>query len=215
MKIIAHRGAVSQFTENTLPAIRRALELSFDGVEFDVRRTGDGEIVLMHDATINRTTTGQGRVSALTMPDLSAVRTLDGATVPTLNEVMNHVKNSRKIINIEIKSHGCAEAVATFAKWPNVYISSPIRPEISRLQRLVPKGRYGLVINNPVALLISAREAGLTFLTLHKSLVNARVVRYLYKRRLRAWVFTVKNPAEAARLQQLAIAAVFTDVELQ
>jgi len=89
--VVAHRGAGKLAPENTLAAIRKAIELGVDFVELDVRTTADGELVLMHDRTVDRTTDGSGAVSELTAADIA---TLDagskfaadyaGARVPTL-----------------------------------------------------------------------------------------------------------------------------------
>ena len=62
MQIFAHRGFSSQYPENTMIAFRRALEAGADGIEFDARLTRDGKIVIMHDATVDRTTNGHGKV---------------------------------------------------------------------------------------------------------------------------------------------------------
>ena len=65
MLTIAHRGASALYPENTLRAVIAAAELGADMCEFDVRMTRDGEVVVIHDATVNRTTDGRGRVAAM------------------------------------------------------------------------------------------------------------------------------------------------------
>ena len=65
MLTIAHRGASAIYPENTLRAFIEAAELGADMCEFDVRMTRDGEVVVIHDATVNRTTDGRGRVAAM------------------------------------------------------------------------------------------------------------------------------------------------------
>ena len=71
---IGHRGAAGHAPENTLAAVRKGIELDVDFVEIDVRRTADGVLVVLHDATVNRTTNGKGRIDALS---LGEVRGLD------------------------------------------------------------------------------------------------------------------------------------------
>jgi glycerophosphoryl diester phosphodiesterase len=93
--IIAHRGVTLEAPENTIPAIERAIALGAALVEVDPRYTKDGQIVLMHDETLNRTTNGSGRVSE---KNLAEIRQLDagshydkkysGTRVPTLQEVL-------------------------------------------------------------------------------------------------------------------------------
>src|SRR5262247_826875 len=73
-KIVAHRGAALESPENTLPAIDRAIALGAAVVEIDLRYSADGEVVLMHDETVDRTTHGTGLVSRIT---LAEIRKLD------------------------------------------------------------------------------------------------------------------------------------------
>ena len=94
MLTIAHRGASALYPENTLRAFIAAAELGADMCEFDVRMTRDGEVVVIHDATVNRTTDGRGRVAAMSA---KAIGRLDagvrfgaefrGERIPTLAEV--------------------------------------------------------------------------------------------------------------------------------
>jgi glycerophosphoryl diester phosphodiesterase len=94
MLMIAHRGASALYPENTLRAFIAAAGLGADMCEFDVRMTRDGEVVVIHDATVNRTTNGRGRVAAM---NAEAIRRLDAGVrfgaefraepIPTLAEV--------------------------------------------------------------------------------------------------------------------------------
>src|SRR5215213_11586194 len=68
--VIAHRGGAGLWPENTLYAFEKANELGVDVIEIDVRSTSDGTLVVMHDATIDRTTDGVGRVSEMTLAEL-------------------------------------------------------------------------------------------------------------------------------------------------
>ncbi|HET7089154.1 MAG TPA: glycerophosphodiester phosphodiesterase family protein, partial [Anaerolineae bacterium] len=95
---LAHRGASAYAPENTLAAFRLAAEMGADGLEIDAKLSRDGAIVILHDATVDRTTSGSGRVSDLT---LSQLKSLDagskfrsrfaGEHVPTLDEVIDAV----------------------------------------------------------------------------------------------------------------------------
>ncbi|MGB3465593.1 MAG: glycerophosphodiester phosphodiesterase family protein [Cyclobacteriaceae bacterium] len=108
-KVIAHRGASGYAPENTLSAIEKALELGVDMIDVDVRMTKDERIVLMHDATVDRTTDGTGLVKEMTFDE---IRNLDAGIkfdskftaekVPTLREVLDLV-DGRAVVLIEIK----------------------------------------------------------------------------------------------------------------
>jgi len=116
--IASHRGGAATAPENTLPAITAALAGGFEYVEVDVALTSDGQPVLMHDATVDRTTDGHGRLSALT---LAEVRTLDagswfdpvyaGTRVPTLDEFLGELAASGGRAIIELKGEWDAAAV--------------------------------------------------------------------------------------------------------
>lgn len=109
IKIIGHRGAAKLAPENTLAGFEKAVEVGADMVELDIHMTKDGEIVVIHDATLDRTTNGNG---AIIEHNFSEIRTLDaggwydttysGQKVPTLREAMELI-NGRCQLLIEIK----------------------------------------------------------------------------------------------------------------
>ncbi len=92
--IVAHRGAQTREPENTLPAFALAVEQGADALETDLRFTRDSEIVLIHDATIDRTTNGRGRISEMTLAELQTFRTrrpdggLSNEPIPTLRALI-------------------------------------------------------------------------------------------------------------------------------
>ena len=102
--VIAHRGAHTQAPENTLAAFRKAIELGCDFVEMDIRQTKDGALVIMHDATVDRTTNGAGKVEDMT---LSRIRDLDvgmnrgkewaGEKVPTFDDALALCRGKIKV----------------------------------------------------------------------------------------------------------------------
>jgi glycerophosphoryl diester phosphodiesterase len=91
---IAHRGGVSASGdadhpgEATLPAFQTAIDAGADWLEFDVRRTRDGALVVLHDATVDRTTNGSGPVTGLTLAELRSLDAGAGAVVPTVEDVV-------------------------------------------------------------------------------------------------------------------------------
>jgi len=101
--VVAHRGASKFAPENTLPAFERAIELGADLIEMDVRQTRDGELILMHDETVDRTTDGSGAVEQLT---LAQIRALDagswfgdafrGVRVPTLRQALAAIRGQAR-----------------------------------------------------------------------------------------------------------------------
>ncbi|MFN0156984.1 MAG: glycerophosphodiester phosphodiesterase [Bacteroidota bacterium] len=107
--VIAHRGAAAYAPENTLVAMRKAIELDADALEIDVRQTKDGQLVLMHDATVDRTTDGSGAIGDMTLDELRALDAgswfsaeFAGERVPTLGETIELMDSSLTLI-IEVK----------------------------------------------------------------------------------------------------------------
>ena len=105
--VVAHRGAPTERPENTLAAFEAAVDAGAAAVEFDVRITADGRPVVIHDATLDRTTDGSGLVRAHTLAEVLAVRITgrDGRsyTVPTLHETLAML-SGRAAVDIEIKN---------------------------------------------------------------------------------------------------------------
>lgn len=88
-EITAHRGAMSEAPENTMAAFRRAVELGVDEIELDVHFSADGHLAVMHDATVDRTTDGTGRISDTTWEQLQRLDAGRGERVPNLEQVLD------------------------------------------------------------------------------------------------------------------------------
>lgn len=104
--VAVHRGDWRGYAENSLEGIESAVNMGADIVEVDLRRTADGELVLMHDPKVDRTTTGKGAVSDLTLAELRKLRLRNGVmgrtpyTIPTLRELLTAQKG-RVLINLD------------------------------------------------------------------------------------------------------------------
>ena len=108
-QVWAHRGASASCPENTLDAFRRAVEVSADGIELDVQRSADGRLVVIHDETLDRTTSGSGRVVDLVWDDIRAVDASNGqdgfsSRIPLLDEVLELLAPTTMMLNVELKN---------------------------------------------------------------------------------------------------------------
>ncbi|MER5421970.1 glycerophosphodiester phosphodiesterase [Streptosporangium roseum] len=101
--LVSHRGYWAGGTENTVRAFERALAAGSERVELDVRFTADHQPVLMHDATVDRTTSGTGLVSGMTLARFRELRTADGQSPPTLAEVLELVQGGAVEVLVELK----------------------------------------------------------------------------------------------------------------
>jgi glycerophosphoryl diester phosphodiesterase len=155
-----HRGAPKAAPENTLASFQKAREMGADGVELDVMLCADGEVVVMHDSNVERTTDGHGRIPDLT---LAQVKTLDagarfgppfvGERVPTLREVAGWAQNDM-LLNIELKSVAArsdgleGKVIAIIREYgleSRVILSSFNPLAIWRVRRLAPNLQTGLL----------------------------------------------------------------------
>jgi glycerophosphoryl diester phosphodiesterase len=107
--VTAHRGLSGEAPENTLPAFKKAIEVGSDMIELDVRFSKDGQMVVIHDDTLDRTTNGRGKVSDYTLKELKQLDAgswfapqFSGEQIPTLKEVLE-LARGKILINIEIK----------------------------------------------------------------------------------------------------------------
>ncbi len=108
--VLGHRGAKGHAPENTLPSFQKAIELGATMAELDIHLSRDGEVIVMHDATVDRTTDGSGRVIDLSLDEIKRLDAgswfgpeFQGVRVPTLREVFDAV-GQQILINVEIKS---------------------------------------------------------------------------------------------------------------
>ncbi len=107
---IAHRGAKAYAPENTLIAFEKAIEMGVDGIELDVHLSVDIEIIVIHDATLDRTTNGKGAVKNLSLSELKTFSIEKNHEIPSLDEVFDLV-NRKCLINIELKIFETAKPV--------------------------------------------------------------------------------------------------------
>lgn len=109
--IYAHRGASAYAPENTLAAFRLAYTQGADGIELDAKLSADGEVMVIHDQTVDRTTRGRGRVNELTLSELKSLEAgawknpkFSGEPIPTLAEVFEAV-GGKLMINVELTNY--------------------------------------------------------------------------------------------------------------
>lgn len=107
LRIGAHRGAMVYQPENTLAAFETAIEQGAYRIEFDIRRTRDSHLVVIHDETVDRTTDGQGVVADLTLSELKKLRS-GKEEIPTLKEAIACMRNRARLL-VEFKEEDIAE----------------------------------------------------------------------------------------------------------
>jgi glycerophosphoryl diester phosphodiesterase len=153
---IAHRGRVDEDPENTVESIPAALAQT-DGLEVDVRLSADGIPVLMHDATLDRTTDGTGPVDALTADELTQQTVQGRATVPRLSDYLDAaVAHDAPLVILDLKdpTDACLEAtVAACEGFPTAWLLLAARTDeaLAALRALAPTARLaslGITVGN-------------------------------------------------------------------
>lgn len=112
MYVAAHRGDSYNYYENTMSAFENAVLAGCDMIETDVHLSCDGELVLIHDDTVDRTTNGSGRVDKMTLAELKSLNAGDSLhpeKIPTLEELLSFVSDKNITLNIEIKEYWSPE----------------------------------------------------------------------------------------------------------
>lgn len=228
--IIAHRGYSGLYPENTLSAIRAAVDAGADMVEIDVQLTKDNVLVVMHDSSVYRTTNGSGLVKDLT---LEQIRALDagskfgpqfaGERVPTLEEALDAV-HGKAMLNIEVKNAGTegarrhvAEQITTLLERKNYASHVQVMAfdaDFMREMRLkAPKVSMALLaISNPFnTKLRQASKLGMDGLNLLHSTVSQDEVKDIHKAGLRTHVYTVNRTNSMLKALRRGVDGLITD----
>jgi len=227
--VIGHRGAAARAPENTLAGLRQAAALGCAWVEFDVRLTADGTLVLCHDPRLDRTTDGKGPVAAQT---LAAIRQRDAGSwfgpafadepVPTLDEALSLAAELGLGADIEVKAepgrdYATAAAVAAVLRRlpsgaPPVLVSSFLPAAVAALRTLAPQVPRGILFrlvprNWPeIALRLRCTAIGAD----HRRLRRRRVAA-IRDAGYQLAAYTVNDPARARLLFGWGVTSVFSD----
>jgi glycerophosphoryl diester phosphodiesterase len=221
--VVAHRGVAAGAAENTIAAFTNAIDVGADMIEFDVRRTRDGELIAFHDALV-----GDRPVGSLTRADIEAA---GGVRPPLLAEVLAACKDRIKL-DVELKEDGyVAEVMDLLTDGFDIgelVVTSFLPAVLARAKSTTPEVKTGLLVGTsrsltdlparlrelyPVGL---ARRVGADYLAPHYQLAALGVLRRAAAAGLPCLVWTVNTPALIARYAaDPRVAAVITDEAAQ
>jgi len=222
--VIAHRGASGSCPENTLAAFRRAAALGAPMVELDVQLTRDGEVVVIHDVTLERTTDGHGRVCDRTLAEIARLDAggwfgpaFRGERVPTLAQVLAAVAVA---VNVELKPHGeegleqrGLDVVEAAGALGRVVFSSFDPTSLVRLRQASAAAEIAVLVGDgplPEALRLAERVAARA-LHLRNDRVTPPALAMIAPAGLPVRAWTVNDAAEFHRLAIAGVIGVFTD----
>lgn len=227
--IFGHRGASAYAPMNTIPAFELAAEQGADGIELDVHLTSDGELVIIHDSTVDHTTDGEGIVTEKSLAELKELDAgtwfsdeFSGVRIPTLGEVFEAV-GEKLIINVEIKTlsrdgDGTEQAVAAciqnYDMIQSVIISSFNPYVLKRFRRLIPQVPLGYLLapstltdESHVILPPSEYEA----LHLYHAMIDEQLLAFAQDHNLIINSWTVNEIDIALNLKSLGVRGVMSD----
>jgi len=219
MLAIGHRGAAGHEPENTLRSVLHAVRLHVDYIEIDVQAV-DGELIVFHDETLDRTTNGAGAIAAQSFTTLRSLDAGAGEKIPTLIEVLDLI-DARTGLNIELKGSSTVDAVTAIVSdyqtrqpsWRDRILLSSF-DEIQTQMLAAGEGNYQLGVlfeGDAQAALARARE--LKAYSIHPSMsqVDKELVSEAHAAGIKVLVYTVNEPKDIAAMQAICVDGVFSD----
>lgn len=217
---IGHRGAAGHEPENTTRSFLKAIELGADMVEFDVHVIKDGNIAIIHDKTLFRTTNGKGRVSRLTVQKLKTLKTRKNETVPLLEEALDAISGKIKV-NIELKGRNTAIPVSStikeyIQKWGwrenDFLISSFNITELTKFKKALPEINTGIIFKKPPRKWEkTAEKIGAYSINVSKKYTTEKLIIRAHELGLKIFVWTVNSKKDAERFILMGADGAFSD----
>ena len=218
MIAIGHRGAMGHEPENTIRSVRKALELGASWVEVDVYPV-EGELVVIHDDRLERTTSGQGYVVEQSLGSLRSLDAGKGEKIPLLGEVFDAVER-RAGVNVQFQCPAATELVAAFIAdrvargwaYDRMLVSSFDHHQLKRIRELDGDVRIGaLVTAVPLTLTAFAAELDAWSVNPDYRFLTEAFAADARQRGLKVFPFTVNHPDDIQRMAALGVDGVFTD----
>jgi glycerophosphoryl diester phosphodiesterase len=223
---IAHRGASGYAPENTFAAFRKAIAMGAGFIETDLQLSRDARFVAIHDATVNRTTNGQGAVHDLTLAEL---RRLDagswfgsefaGERIPTVDELLEFAKKHDVVFYLELKpsgswggEHALISALRESGEIARAVVISFDPGILLSVRAIEPTLMTGLLhegqISDPLA---KAIEIGARQIAVRGDLVTPRLLKEARRRDLQVVCWTVNHPGHMRLLVEAGVDGIISD----
>jgi glycerophosphoryl diester phosphodiesterase len=218
MQIIGHRGARGLAPMNTVASIKAALQAGVDWIEFDVRRTKDGVIVLSHDKTTRKMAVWPRRISRTRYATLAKAKTYRGEPIATITEAFKAIGAKAKI-NVEIKSKGCAGIVTDHiermvkagANYDRFLVSSFKTERLREIHRLNDHVPLGLLHYFQPFTFLKLRALRLSAVGFWRKRLPKKAITQAKVRGLTVFVYTVNDKRRAAQLAARGVDGIVTD----
>lgn len=224
----AHRGASKYYPENTILAIKEGIKTKATGLEIDVHKSKDNKLVVIHDEDIERTFIGKGLVKDYTLQELKSFKCRNKnfednleCRIPTLEEVLELVKESNIILNIELKTdeihyddieRDVIDLVNKYNLKNRIILSSFNHESIRICREIDSKIKTGLLYSKPIEDVVNyAKSFGANAIHPDIRLVSEGLIREAKKNNIEVNIYTVNSPILMRRLIAAEVSGVFTD----
>lgn len=217
---IGHRGASGYEPENTLLSFNRAVQLRVDMIELDVHVCQSGEIVVIHDDKVDRTTNGTGYVADKTLDQLRILDAGRGEIIPSLREVLEMVNKKTKV-NIELKGTGTAKPVFQLLEkyvtefgwvYSDFLISSFNHDELQKFRRLGKEFNIGVLgAGVDAGFIESAEQIGAYSINIYLKSVTSELVDIARRKSIKVFVWTVDDIADIERMRSMGVDGIFSN----
>jgi glycerophosphoryl diester phosphodiesterase len=211
---IGHRGAPAYEPENTLRSFGKAVEMGVDAVELDVRKTKDGRIVVVHDAEVDRTTDGEGRVSELTLEEIKQLTAEKGEKIPTLEEALDFLNGKVKIL-IELKETGLEKDVLNLIHQKgldkNVVIVSFLEEALGKIRELSAEVETGLIYVRHAEPIGAALELRASYLLPFYRFTSAADIQRAHENGLKVIVWTINEREKIVEYAKRGVDGIASD----
>jgi glycerophosphoryl diester phosphodiesterase len=209
---VGHRGAAGYEPENTLRSFEKAIELGVDMVELDVYVLKSGELMVIHDDTVDRTTNSKGKVEDKTLSELKELDAGRGEKIPTLDEVLDLV-DKRAEVNIELKGSNIAKPVSDMIehyvedngwKYDDFLVSSFNHGELKKFKEISPKVKIGLLVEEiPDGFINFAKNFDAWSVNVSIKFITQEFADKTHENGLKVYVWTVNTPDEIEKTKSL------------
>jgi len=217
---IGHRGAMGYEPENTIASFRRALELKVDAVELDVYCCKTGELVVIHDDKVGRTTDGKGYVVEKTFAELRSLDAGKGEKIPTLEEVLDSV-DKKAVVNIELKGPNTAKPVSgVIGKYIRekgwladlFWVSSFNHYELRIFKELFTEIKIGALITGiPLDCAEFGKKLTVQSVNLCIKFITKDFVDDAHQKGMKVFVWTVNDPDDIKKMRALEVDGIFSN----
>lgn len=224
---IGHRGAAGHEPENTFRSFVKAIKLGADAIEFDMRLSADKKVVVIHDATLDRTTNGKGLVSNFSYNELRRLDAGKGEKIPTLEQVFGVLGKGnpwgwKPFFNVELKEADMVDDVLNLIRQYHL-VDSVV---VSTLATWVLNDLFAIKRNEPdlrIAMLVDRKELFWTGTHLAADfpkiyavspipgIITKRKVTIAHAKGIKVFVWTVNQPSDIARIKAMGVDGIFSD----